>query len=126
MTFDGGAIIQGAATDDLLQTLTTLADDVQTGNMAGIDAAIAELERRRSIASPTRRRGSASISRRLADDRAPARSLRRASDTRRSDAEDANLAEAISGDAAGGRRRTRPRSRALATAGRLSLMDYLK
>ena len=62
---------------------------------------------------------------RLPEDRARLDTQSRAADTRRAAAEDANLAESISGltqaDAA-----HRAALGALANAGRLSLMDYLK
>ena len=64
-TFDGGAILQGAAPTDLLQTLTTLANDVQTRQHGRHRRRRSPSSARRSIASPTRRRASASISRSL-------------------------------------------------------------
>ena len=43
VTFDGGAILQGAAPADVFQTLDALATAVQTGNMAGIDQGLADV-----------------------------------------------------------------------------------
>jgi flagellar hook-associated protein 3 FlgL len=123
-TFDGGAILQGSAPADLLQTLTTLANDVQSGNMAGIDAGLAALGQAFDRVTNAQTRVGLDLAS-LTDSHGRLDSLRRASDTRRSDAEDANLAEAISGmqqaDAAHKAALT-----AQSTAGRLSLMDYLR
>ncbi len=43
VTFDGSAILQGAAPADVFQTLEALATAVQTGNMAGIDQGLADV-----------------------------------------------------------------------------------
>jgi flagellar hook-associated protein 3 FlgL len=124
VTFDGGAILQGTAPDDLLQTLTTLANDVQSGNMAGIDAGLAALGQAFERVTNAQTRVGLNLAG-ISEGRGRLDELRRASDSRRSAAEDANMAEAISGmqqaDAAHQAALT-----ALATAGRLSLMDYLK
>jgi flagellar hook-associated protein 3 FlgL len=124
VTFDGGAILQGASAADLLQTLATLANDVQSGNAAGIDAALAELGQAFDRVTNAQTRVGLDLAS-LADSRGRLDSLRRASDARRSAAEDANLAESISGltqaDAA-----HRAALGALANAGKLSLMDYIK
>jgi flagellar hook-associated protein 3 FlgL len=124
VTFDAGAILQGTAPVDLLQTLETLATDVQAGNMAGIDAGLASLGQAFERVTDAQTRVGLDLSR-LTDDRTRLDRMQRAADQRRSIAEDANLAEAISGmtqaDAA-----HRAALGALANTGRLSLMDYLK
>jgi flagellar hook-associated protein 3 FlgL len=123
-TFNGDSFMRGAAATDLLQTLTTLANDIQSGNTAGIDAGMAALGQGFDRVTNAQTRVGLDLAS-LTDSRANLDSLRRASDTRRSDAEDANLAEAISGmqlaDSAHKAALT-----ALANVGRLSLMDYIK
>ena len=92
--------------------------------MAGIDAGMAALGQAFDRVTNAQTRVGLDLAG-LSEGRGRLDSLRRASDVRRSDAEDANLAEAISSmkqaDAAHEAALT-----ALATAGRLSLMDYLK
>ena len=124
VTFDGQSFIQGGAANDLFQTLTTLANAVQTGNMAGIDAAMAELDRR-SIASPTRRAASASSSRRSRTIARAPPSCAAPPTSAAASLEDANLAESISATQQADQAHQAALT-ALATAGRLSLMDYLK
>jgi flagellar hook-associated protein 3 FlgL len=123
-TFDGGAILQGASPTDLLQALTTLANDVQSGNTVGIDAGMAELGQAFDRVTNAQTRVGLDLAN-LVDSRDRLDTLRRASDTRRSDAEDANLAEAISGMQQADQAHKAAMT-AFATAGRLSLMDYLK
>lgn len=124
VTFDAGAILQGPAATDLLQTLETLAADVQAGNMTGIDAGLVALGDAFDRVTEAQTRVGLDLGR-LADDRTRLDRMHRSADQRRSVAEDANLAESISGmtqaDAA-----HRAALSALATTGRLSLMDYLK
>jgi flagellar hook-associated protein 3 FlgL len=124
VTFDGGAILQGSAPVDLIQTLQTLADDVQAGNMAGIDAGLVALGGAFDRATNAQTGVGLDLSR-ITDDRARLDRMHRSADQRRSVAEDANLAESISGmtqaDTA-----HRAALQALANTGRLSLMDYLR
>jgi len=124
VTFDGQRIIQGTAANDLFTTLTTLADAVQTGNMAGIDSAMGELALGFDRVT-TAQSGIGIELGSFAGDRARTSELRRAADKRRSGFEDANLAEAISA-AEQAEQAHRAALGALGTAGRLSLMDYLK
>ncbi len=124
VTFDGGAILQGSAAADVFQVLETLAADVQSGNMTGIDAGLVEL--RQAFERVTTAQTGVGIDlARLTDDRSRLNKLHESANQRRSQAEDANLAEAISGmtqaDAA-----HQAALGALARAGRLSLMDYLR
>ena len=124
VTFDGQAIMQGSAANDLFETLTNLADAVENGNMGGIDAAMVELNA--AFERVTTAQSSIGIElASLADDRSRTTELRRAADKRRSALEDANLAESIS-EAEAAEQAHRAALSALSTAGRLSLMDYLK
>jgi flagellar hook-associated protein 3 FlgL len=124
VTFDGESIIKGGAASDLFETLTNLADAVQTGNMAGIDAGLVELGQAFDRVTTTQ----SSIGIELASlqgDRARTDELKRAADARRSKSEDANLAAAISGTEQADQAHQAALS-ALARAGSLSLLDYLR
>lgn len=123
-TFDGGAILQGSASIDVFQTLSNLADAVETGDMSGIDAGLSELGLAFDRANAAQARLGIDLAS-LAGDRERTEELRRAADKRRSQLEDANLAEAISGVQQADQAH-RAALQALSTAGRLSLMDYLK
>lgn len=124
VTFDGAAIFQGAAAADVFQTLEALATAVETGNMAGIDQGLADVGLAFDRVTRAQTQVGVELAR-LPEDRARLDTQERAADARRSKAEDANLAESISGltqaDAA-----HRAALGALANAGKLSLMDYLK
>jgi flagellar hook-associated protein 3 FlgL len=124
VTFDAGTIFQGAAPSDVFQTLEALATAVETGNMAGIDQGLAEVSQAFDRVTNAQTKIGVELAR-MPEDRARLVTQRNAADARRSSAEDANLAESISGltqaDAA-----HRAALGALANAGRLSLMDYLK
>lgn len=124
VTFDGQRIIQGTAANDLFTTLTNLADAVQAGNMAGIDTSLSELALGFDRVT-TAQSGIGIDLASLAGDRGRTSELRRAADRRRSSIEDANLAESISG-AEQADQAHRAALSALSTAGKLSLMDYLK
>jgi flagellar hook-associated protein 3 FlgL len=123
-TFNGQAILQGSAASDVFQTLTDLADAVENGNMSAIDTGLAELQQHFDRANTAQSRLGIDLAS-LADDRARTQELRRAADKRRSQLEDANLAESISGMQQADQAH-RAALQALSTAGRLSLMDYLK
>jgi flagellar hook-associated protein 3 FlgL len=124
VTFDAGAIFQGAAPADIFQTLEDLATAVQTGNMAGIDQGLADVSQAFDRVTNAQTQIGVELASMPAE-RARLVTQRNAADARRSLAEDANLAESISGltqaDAA-----HRAALGALANAGRLSLMDYIK
>lgn len=122
-TFDAGAILQGGAPDDLFETLSTLADDVASGNVAGIDAGMAALSQGFDRVTNAQTRVGLDLSS-LTDSRSRLDSLRRSSDARRSGAEDANLAESISGMQQADQAH-RAALAALATVGKVTLMDYL-
>ena len=124
VTFDGSAVMQGAAAQDIFQTLEALAVAVQTGDMAGVDAGMAALTAGFDRVTNAQTQVGIELAR-LPEDRARLDTQRRAADARRSSVEDANLAESISAltqaDAA-----HRAALGALANVGRQSLMDYLK
>jgi flagellar hook-associated protein 3 FlgL len=124
VTFDAAAIFQGAAPTDVFQTLEALATAVQTGNMAGIDQGLADVGQAFDRVTNAQTQIGVELASMPAE-RARLVTQRNAADARRSLAEDANLAESISGltqaDAA-----HRAALGALANAGRLSLMDYIK
>jgi flagellar hook-associated protein 3 FlgL len=124
VTFDGAAVLQGAAPADVFQTLDALATAVQTGNMTGIDQGLAAVGQAFDRVTNAQTQIGIELAR-LPEDRARLVTQRNAADARRSTAEDARLAESISAmtqaDAA-----HRAALGALANAGRLSLMDYLK
>lgn len=124
VTFDGQAIMQGTAGNDLFQTLSNLADAVETGNMPGIDTSMAELNIAFDRVTTAQSGIGVELSS-LADDRARTTELRRAADKRRSLFEDANLAESISATKQADQAHQAALT-ALNMAGRLSLMDYLK
>jgi flagellar hook-associated protein 3 FlgL len=124
VTFDGRAILQGSAPSDVFQTIEALATAVQTGNMAGIDQGLVAVGQAFDRVTNAQTQIGIELAR-LPEDRARLVTQHDAADGRRSKAEDANLAESISAmtqaDAA-----HRAALGALANAGRLSLMDYLK
>ncbi|HEY8548668.1 MAG TPA: hypothetical protein VIL35_01820, partial [Vicinamibacterales bacterium] len=95
-TFDAGAILQGSAPADIFQTLETLAVDIENGSIAGIDAGLAALAEAFDRVTNAQTNVGLDLAR-LSDDRLRLDSMHRAADQRRSEAEDANLAEAISG-----------------------------
>ena len=123
VTVDGGSMLQGTAAQDLFQTLDALATAVRDGSMTGIDAGIAELEDAFNRVTAVQSRVGATLSA-LPGEKARLDELRRASDTRRSQAEEIGLAEAISGMT----RAQQAQQAAIAAAGtsqKRSLMDYL-
>jgi flagellar hook-associated protein 3 FlgL len=124
VTFNGQAVAQGTATNDIFTTLTNLANAVQTGNMTGIDSALAEVNAAHDRVTTVQSQVGTDIAG-LAADRGRLDELRRAADSRRGKFEDANLAEAISGAAQSSQAYNAALS-ALAKAGQLSLLDYLK
>jgi flagellar hook-associated protein 3 FlgL len=124
VTWDGSQVTQGTATNDIFTTLTNLADAVQTGNMAGIDADIKEVNAAHDRATAVQSTIGADIAG-LTEDRSRLDALRRAADTRRSQFEDANMAEAISGSSQS-QQAYQAALAALGKAGQLSLLDYIK
>lgn len=124
VTVDGGNLLQGSAASDLFQTLDALAAAVRSGTMPGIDAGLAELNDAFNRVTSTQSRVGATLSA-LPGEKARLDELRRASDTRRSQAEEISLAEAISEMS----RAQQAQQAAIAAAGtsqKTSLMDYLR
>jgi flagellar hook-associated protein 3 FlgL len=124
VTFDGGSIMQGSASNDLLTSLTNLADAVQAGNMAGVDSALAEVNAGHDRAQTAQSKIGTDMSM-LTEDSNRLGDLRRAADARRSKFEDANMTQAISGMTQGTQAYNAALA-ALAKAGQLSLLDYVK
>jgi flagellar hook-associated protein 3 FlgL len=124
VTWDGSAVAQGSAPNDIFTTLTNLATAVQSGNMAGIDSAMVEVNAAHDRATAVQSTVGTDIAG-LTQDRSRLDALRRAADSRRSSFEDANMAESISG-AAQSQQAYQAALAALGKAGQLSLLDYLK
>jgi flagellar hook-associated protein 3 FlgL len=124
VTFDGGSIVQGSAANDLFTSLTNLANAVQTGNMPGVDSALAEVNAAHDRVQ-TAQSGVGTNLAALADDQSQLGDLRRAADARRSKFEDANMTESISGMTQSTQAYNAALA-ALAKAGQLSLLDYVK
>jgi flagellar hook-associated protein 3 FlgL len=124
VTVDGGSVLQGSSASDLFQTLDGLAAAVRSGDMTGIDAGLAELGEAFNRVTSAQSRVGATLSA-LPGEKARLDELRRASDTRRSQAEEISLAEAISEMS----RAQQAQQAAIAAAGtsqKASLMDYLR
>ncbi len=124
VTVDGGEMLQGTAARDLFGTLDALAAAVRAGDMGGIDAGLGELDAAFSRVTAVQGQVGATLSA-LPAEKARLDELRRASDTRRSQAEEVSLAEAISEMT----RAQQAQQAALAAAGanqRTSLLDYLR
>jgi flagellar hook-associated protein 3 FlgL len=119
VTIDGGALV-----GDLFDVLASLRAAILSGDMSQIDAAFQGLDA--AFARATRAQSRVgNVLAELDEHRARLDAMHRASDVRRSALEDTNLAESISAmqqaDTA-----YRAALGALATASRLSLMDYLR
>jgi flagellar hook-associated protein 3 FlgL len=119
VTIDGGAV-----TGTLFADLDALIVAVETGNMAGIDTGMTALTSAFDRFTNAQSRVGNTLAY-LTDQRARLGDSRLASDARRSTLEDANLAEAISGMQAADTAH-RAALGAVSSAGRLSLLDYLK
>jgi flagellar hook-associated protein 3 FlgL len=124
VTMDGGDLLQGSAAADLFQTLDALAAAVRAGDMTGIDAGSSALDAAFNRVTSAQSRVGATLSA-LPAEKARLDEMRRASDTRRSQAEEISLAEAISEMT----RAQQAQQAAIAAAGtsqKASLMDYLR
>jgi flagellar hook-associated protein 3 FlgL len=122
VTVDGGSLLQGGP-GDVFQTLDALAAAVRAGNMAGVDAGLVDLQGVFDNVTTSQGRVGATLSA-LPAEKLRLDELRRASDTRRSQAEEISLAEAISEMT----RAQQAQQAAIAAAGqnqKRSLMDYL-
>lgn len=124
VTFDGQDILQGVDAQNILTSLDALADAVAGNNDAGIQSGLASLDS--AMARATRAQGRLGADENgVSDAAAQLTTLRLASDTRRSHAEDADMAEAITkmstADTA-----YRATMAAISSEERLTLLDYLK
>ena len=104
--------------------LEALATAVQTGNRAGIDQGLAEVSAGFDRVTNAQTQIGIELAR-LPEDRARLVTQHDAADARRSKAEDANLAESIAAMTQADQAH-RAALGAIANAGRLSLMDYIK
>ena len=123
VTVDGGSMLQGSSVQDLFATLDALASAVRSGNMSGIDTGVSALDEAFTRVTTVQSGVGATLSA-LPSERARLDQMRRASDTRRSQAEEINLAEALSEMA----RAQQAQQAAIGAAGvtqKRSLMDYL-
>lgn len=124
VSVDGGAMLQGAAADDLFGTLDDLAAAIRAGDMPGVDAGLSALDAAFERVTHVQSGVGATLNA-LTSERGRLDQLRRASDTRRSQAEEVSLAEAISDMT----RAQQAQQAAIAAAGtnqRLTLLDYLR
>lgn len=123
-TFDGGRIFQGTDPQHVLTALADLAAAVQAGDDAGIASGVTALERAFDRATAAQSRVGNDL--RTTDDvREHLSDLRLISTARLSRIEDANLAEA-SVRLAQAETAYRAALGAMATVGKLSLMDYIE
>lgn len=121
---DGQAILQGADAANLLTELDTLAAAIRAGDDAGIAAGIAALDR--AFDRATRAQSGVGIDiNSLGEDQQQLSALRLASLKRLSKDEDADMAKAAS-DLARADTAYRAALSAIGTAGRVSLMDFLR
>lgn len=124
VTLDAGAMLQGSASQDLFASLDALAADIRSGDMAGIDTRLGELDAAFERITHTQSRVGATLSA-LPVEQDRLGQLRRASDTRRAAAEEANLAEAIS-EMTRAKQAYDAAIAATGTTQRLTLLDYLR
>ena len=124
VTIDGGGMLQGGAAQDLFQSLDALATAVRAGDMSGIDTQLTSLDQAFNRVTAVQSRVGATLSA-LPAEKARLDELRRASDTRRSQAEEISLAEAISEMS----RAQQAQQAAIAATGtnqKTTLLDYLR
>ena len=124
ITLDAGAMLQGTASQDLFASLDALAADIRAGDMAGIDARLGELDAAFTRITHAQSHVGATLGA-LPTEQERLGQLRRASDGRRSDAEEANLAEAIS-EMTRAKQAYEAAIAATGTTQRLTLLDYLR
>jgi flagellar hook-associated protein 3 FlgL len=121
---NGQAIIQGTDSTDLLTTLDDLAAAIRAGDSAGIDAGMAALDRAFDRATRAQSAVGADLNG-VEDEQRQLSELRLASQKRLSKDEDADLAKAAS-DLSRADTAYRAALGAISTAGRVSLMDYIR
>ena len=123
-TFDGQSIAQGTDGDNVFNAMDALVTAINNGDDAGITTAMQAVER--ALDRTLRAQGSLGADQRGLDEAGiRMTSLRRAAEVRRSNLEDANMAEAMTrlgqADTA-----YRASLAAVSTAERVSLLDYLR
>jgi flagellar hook-associated protein 3 FlgL len=121
---DGQALLQGTDANNLLTELDTLANAVRTGDAAGIEAGMQALDRAFNRAVRAQSYVGADLNG-LEENQQQIAALRLASRKRLSKDEDADMAQAAT-DLARADTAYRAALSAISTAGRLSLMDYLR
>jgi len=124
VSVDGGAMLQGGAAQDVFNTLAALAAAVRSGNMTAIDTGLTEIDAAFERVTQVQSRVGAALSA-LPGERARLDELRRASDTRRSQAEEISLSAAITEMT----RAQQAQQAAIAAAGtnqQVTLLDYLR
>jgi flagellar hook-associated protein 3 FlgL len=124
VTFDGNAIAQGADADNMFTVLDDLATAVASGDNNAIGVAIDGLER--AFDRATQAQGRLGADERGVDEAVARLSVFRvSSETRRSNLEDANMAEAMT-RLSQAETAYRAALGAVSSAERLSLLDYLR
>lgn len=124
IALDGQAMIQGSDANSLLTEMDTLVAAIRAGDEAGISAGVAALDR--AFDRTVRAQSSVGIDLNgLEDDQGQIAALRLASKKRLSKDEDADLTQAAT-DLSRADTAYRAALSAVSTAGRLSLMDYLR
>lgn len=124
LSFDGGAIFQGGDSQHVLDLLTGLAASVAAGDNTAIGQGLDALER--AFDRATAAQSTVGNNLRVIDDsRNQIDATHLAALTRASKVEDVDLASAIT-DLSRSEAALRAALQSLATAGRLTLMDYLK
>jgi flagellar hook-associated protein 3 FlgL len=124
VTFDGRQIAQGADSTDVFTVLDDLVAAVTAGDDTAIGTGLDALER--ALDRALRAQGRIGADQRGVDDAAVRLStLRRAAETRRSQIEDANMAEALT-RMADADTAYRAALGAVSSAERMSLLDYLR
>jgi flagellar hook-associated protein 3 FlgL len=124
IAMDGQAIVQGSDANSLLAEMDGLVAAIRAGDEAGISAGVAALDRAFDRAVRAQSFVGADLSG-LEDDRNQVAALRLASKKRLSKDEDADLSQAAT-DLARADTAYRAALGAVSTAGRISLMDYLR
>lgn len=124
VALDGQAIMQGTDATNLLTAIDALAAAIRAGDPAGTDAGVAALDR--AFERAVRAQSSVGVDlKSLEEDQPQIAALRLASQKRLSKDEDADLAKAAT-ELARADTAYRAALGAISTAGRVSLMDYLR
>lgn len=124
VTIDAKSFVQGADAEDLFRVFDDLVTAVRAADAAGIDAGMAGLQRAFERVTAAQSRVGTGLAT-IESNKIRLGEMRRASDTRRSELEDANLADAITrmqqANAAHG-----AAVAAVGSSTRLSLLDFLR